>query len=104
MQNVALKISIPEVLEFSALQLAREADGHVSFDWAPIEAICEASGIDAEIYKNSHEDNVAGLIVGWYQAHIANGGERDAVADDLINEAEIEDQHGGGFSLPLGRA
>lgn len=103
MEKVALKISIPETLEFSALQLARDADGHVSFDWAPIEAICEASGIDAEIYKNN-EDNLAGLIVGWYQAHIANGGERDSVADDLINEAGIEDQHGGGFSLPPGRA
>lgn len=58
------------------------------------------SGIDVERLRRSPEGNVAGLIVAWYSAHLAAGGDRDAVADDLIAEARIE----GAVSHKPGRA
>ena len=36
-----MKLAIPEWVEFADLKLTRDpATGDVSFDWAPIEAIC----------------------------------------------------------------
>lgn len=88
------KINIPADIEFSGLRLARDADGGVSFDWAPIEQICTASGLDISMLQDKTEDNVAGLIVAWYQAHLAAGGDHDVVADDLIEEARAEYSRG----------
>src|SRR5690606_26156388 len=59
-QQIAL-ITIPEDVSFADLQYQREPDGSVSFRWEPIERICEASGLDARIFRDAPEDVVAGL-------------------------------------------
>ena len=102
--NQMLTITIPAGLDFSALNLRRDADGNVSFDWSVIEQICEASGLDPAMFAESPEDNVASLITTWYRHHLENGGARDPVQDDLIAEAEAEDASGQFFSFPPGRA
>lgn len=98
------QITIPDDVRFSDLHLARDADGMVSFDWSPIERICEASGIDIALLRDGPEDNVTGLVVAWYAEHLRNGGERDPVQDDLIAETMAEDAAGQRHSLPPGRA
>lgn len=98
------RISIPTGVDFADLHLSRGPGGHVSFDWAPIERICAASGIDVAVLRNSGEDALAGLLTHWYQAHLAAGGARDAVQDDLIAEAAAEDAAGQPYSYPPGRA
>ena len=95
---------IPADLEFSALKLARASDGSVSFDTSVIERICAASGIDPALILQGPETNIAGLIVSWYAAHRAGGGATDPVAEDLITEARIEDERGGGLSHQPGQA
>lgn len=97
-------IQIPDDVQFSDLNLSRDPDGGISFDWAVIERICQASGLPTEMFRDAPEDNVAALLVGWYQAHIADGGEPDPVAEDLIGEAAAEAAAGQPFSLPPGRA
>jgi hypothetical protein len=44
------------------------------------------------------------LIAAWYEAHLAQGGAPDAVQEDLVEEARLEMEHGGGFSYPPGHA
>lgn len=100
----AITVRIPDDLEFSALNLARDPDGMVSFDWSPIERICEANGIDVSMFRDAPEDNVGGLITAWYAEHRARGGEPDPVQEDLIAEARIEDERGGGISYRPGLA
>lgn len=104
MQRQLANISIPDTVSFSDLKLARDADGMVSFDWSPVEAICRASNVPVEILRDGPEDNFSGLIVAWYQHHLAAGGARDSVADDLIGEAIIEQQSGQNFSYQPGKA
>ena len=104
MQQQLTKIAIPDDVSFSSLRLGRDADGAVSFDWAAIERICDASGVAVEVFKDGPEDNVAGLIVAWYQAHRQNGGEPNPVADDLIVEVLAEDAAGQTISHAPGRA
>ncbi len=87
-----INIRIPEDLKFSDLQLARDPHtGDISFDWTPIERICEASGIDMAVFDDETEDSVSELIIEWYQAHLASGGAPDPVQEELIAEAEEEE-------------
>lgn len=99
----AVSLAIPEGVSFADLKLSRDADGFVSFDWQPIETICTANKMPVGLLRNN-EDNACGLIVKWYAAHLAAGGERDAVADDLIAETLAEDAAGQCVSHAPGRA
>lgn len=103
-QKQLTQITIPEDVEFADLHLARDPDGALSFDWAPIERICQASGLPVELFSDGPEDNVCQLVTHWYHSHLANGGERDPVQDDLIAEALTEDASGQPYSYPPGRA
>lgn len=103
MQQHLAKVAIPDNLDFSDLRLARDPDGGVSFDWAVIERICEASGLPVAMFRDAPEDNVSGLIVGWYQAHRQHGGEPDPVAEDLIFEVVVEGNAGQYTSHAPGR-
>lgn len=104
MHQQMAKVVIPDDLAFSDLHLSRDPDGSVSFDWAVIERICEASSLPVEMFRDAPEDNVCGLLVGWYQAHRQHGGEADPVADDLIAEVIAEEKAGQTFSHQPGRA
>lgn len=103
-KTMLAQITIPDDVRFADLKLARVADGTISFDWAPIERICEASCLDIAHLRDGPEDNVSSLVVAWYAEHLRNGGERDPVQDDLIAEAMAEDAAGQNFSLPPGCA
>lgn len=102
--QMTTKFVVPEGVEFAALALGRTAEGAISFDWAPIEAVCAASGIDIALLREQDEGNVAGLIVAWYMCHRELGGAPDATAEDLLAEAHAEDDLGGGYSHEPGRA
>lgn len=104
MQQQLEKVSIPDDLDFSDLRLARDPNGGVSFDWAVIERICEASNLQVEMFRDAPEDNVAGLIVGWYNEHLQSGGASDPVAEDLISEVLAENDAGQSVSHQPGRA
>lgn len=104
MSTKPLQVRIPDDLPFSALKLARDADGTVSLDWTPIRRICAENGIDPEIFSDAPEDNVSALLVAWYSTHRARGGEPDPVADDLLAEVLAEDALGAGISHAPGRA
>jgi len=104
MQQQLARVAIPERLDFADLRLAREPDGSVSFEWGVIERICAASGIPVELLRDGPEDNVAGLLIGWYCAHRERGGNADPVADDLLAEVQAEDAAGQHVSHAPGRA
>lgn len=88
-------ISIPVGMSFSELRLARDPQtGDVSFDTSVIERAEAESGLPAGFFMGQHEDAVAALITTWYSQHLAVGGKRDAVADDLIAEVLAEDAAG----------
>jgi hypothetical protein len=97
------RITIPVEVAFADLGLSRGPSG-LRFSWAPLDAICAASGLDAALLRESDEGNVAGLIVAWYDEHRQRGGAPDAVADEMIAEALLEAERGHGFSHPPGSA
>lgn len=81
---------IPGGLDFSDLDLHMGEGGLVHFQWRPIEVLCEASGIDAELFKRSSPENVATLISKWYAVHLINGGRPDPVQEEALSCSETE--------------
>ena len=67
MEQRKAKVVIPEHLSFSDLGLKRLNTGKIEFDWNVVKQICESSeGLPLEHLEESPEDNVVGLILGWY--------------------------------------
>lgn len=98
------KIAIPKDLPFSALNLQRDADGHISFDIGVIKQICDASGLPLAMFTESPEDNLAQLVMAWYARHRESGGDPDPVVEDLIAEVIAEDSAGQRYSHKPGSA
>lgn len=100
-----VRVTIPDGVEFSDLRLSRDMDnGRVRFSMAPIAAICEASELDLNELVQGPQPLVGLLIASWYAAHISEGGAPDPVQEDLLEEARLETEHGGGFTYPPGHA
>ncbi len=100
-----LSVTIPDGVEFADLCLSRDVeDGLLRFEMAPIEAICEASDLDPDAILQGPRPLVGLLIAAWYEAHLAQGGASDPVQEDLLEEARLEMEHGGGFAYPPGHA
>lgn len=97
---VPLGIVIPDGIAFADLKLQRDpVTLEVEFDLQPIEAICRASGVPLEVFTQTEEDNLGGLIVGWYRHHRASGGTPDPVAEQIIAEVEAESRAGGAIAV-----
>lgn len=104
-QTTPITLTIPDGVRFADLRLAREPDnGDLSLDWAPVERICAASGLDLAVFRDAPEDNLAALVVAWYAQARAAGEPADATAEDLIAETAAEERIGQRVSLPPGRA
>jgi|HubBroStandDraft_5_1064220.scaffolds.fasta_scaffold650191_2 hypothetical protein len=87
----AVHITIPEGVTIESLEVKRNpTNGNLSFSWAPIEAICAASGIDMALFRDNDEGNVAYLLVHWYAEHLNQGGLRNDVLERLIAESELK--------------
>ncbi len=92
MEQRKAKVIIPEHLSFSDLGLKRLNTGKIEFDWNVVKQICESSeGLPLEHLEEGPEDNVVGLILGWYMVIRENGGETDPVAEELVAEVMQEE-------------
>lgn len=95
MKKETVTIAIPHDVAFADLHLSRDAQtGDVSFDWAPVERICVASGIDVALLRDGPEDNVSALLMHWYSVALASGEPPDPVQEQLLAEISAEDAFG----------
>ena len=104
MEQRLVRIAIPDDITFKDLKLGIESDGSYSFDMQVIERICKESNLPLSIITDTPEDNVANLIMRWYELHLQNGGEPDPVMTHSFNEVLAEEKAGQSFSYPAGKA
>lgn len=82
--STAVKLVIPAHLRFADLDLTRsETTGSVTFNWEPIEAICQASNQDIAMLMEGPEENVAGLLVIWYELALSRGEPTNQVQEQI---------------------
>lgn len=98
-----LVLVIPERVAFTDLRLGFDKGGHLSFDAAVVQAICDASGIDFDAFSRD-EDALCAMISVWYRAHRARGGDPDPVAESISAEVMAEERAGQRISHHPGSA
>ncbi|ODM31495.1 hypothetical protein A6779_18220 [Marinobacter adhaerens] len=105
MEQRKAKVVIPEHLSFSDLGLKRLNTGKIELDWNVVKQIYESSeGLPLEHLEEGPEDNVVGLILGWYMVIRENGSETDPVAEQLIAELMEKEPEGDSTDDESGRA
>jgi hypothetical protein len=91
-----MKTPAPENHRFSLLELMQDSssDGNIEFDWSLVEDICAASGMEMAEFLDTREHEASTLIHQWYAEHRGRGGIPDAVMEDILTAAEIEEALG----------
>lgn len=97
------KISIPDGMSFDNLDLKQEANGDITFNTEPLEAIFKFNGLNGSDFI-SFEENISPLLVNWYLVHRKNNGKINHFAENLITEVILEESSGQSFSLNEGHA
>ena len=81
---IDLRIVLPEHVHVSDVCLEIGDDGEVRMDATPVRTICEASGLDPEMFlREGAEMDLARFVQGWYAAHLARGGRPNPVLEEL---------------------
>jgi|TARA_R110001583_G_scaffold193993_1_gene363905 hypothetical protein len=105
MEQRKVRVIIPDHLSFADLGLKRLETGKIEFDWDVIKQICERSeGLPLDHLEEGPDDNVVGLILGWYMVIRENGGESDPVAEQLVAELMEKEPEGDSTDDESGRA
>lgn len=89
-QGREVHFRIPADLHFADLQLKVGEDGCVMFRWEPIERLCNASGVDPELFRGPRLEYVGELISHWYAVHLVNGGDVDPVQEWALSYADLD--------------
>ena len=82
-------ITIPDDVTFDDLDLAYDAAADaVSMDGGVLTRVLEANGLDpgAIMHDQQHQCR---LLMTWYEAHLAAGGERDTIMDLFSADSEM---------------
>ena len=104
MEQRKARVVIPDHLSFSDLGLKRPETGKIEFEWDVVKQICESSeGLSLKSLEEGPEDNVVGLILGWYMVIRENGGETDPVAEQLVAEVMEKEAEGDSTDDESGR-
>ena len=86
-----MQLAIPYGLEFEDLDLRRDpVSGAVHYRHETLSNFFTANRVDLDQIEDVEEFSGA-VLAAWYAWHIAHGGERDAVMDDIEEEVRLAD-------------
>lgn len=75
-------VKVPPGLSFEALQLSMTPDG-VQFDFAVVERICRANGMNPALFSED-TGKVVALVAAWYIRNRLDGGPRRPLVERLL--------------------
>lgn len=78
-----LTLKLPEGYAFSDLKLRRCADDAIDLDMDLVKKVCGINGLDFQKVLQNPGPVVTTILTIWYKTHIADGGEPDAVMEEL---------------------
>ena len=88
MNPIQVEIQIPFDIDFEDLLIkSNDVTLAIDFDWAVIDRICLANGIQADILREAPQSVVLGLIESWYRVHLLSGGPPNYALELLMAES-----------------
>jgi hypothetical protein len=84
-----VQITIPDDVTFDDLDLAYDpAADAISMDGAVLARVLEANGLEPGAILRDQQQQCR-MLVNWYEAHLAAGGERDTIMDLFSTDTEF---------------
>jgi len=78
-----LTLKLPEGYAFSDLKLRRCADDAIDLDMDLVKLICNINGLDFAKVCQNPGPVVTSILTVWYKSHLAQGGQPDALMEQL---------------------
>lgn len=80
-----LTLKLPEGYVFADLKLRRCADDAIDLDMDLVKLICNINGLDFDKVCQNPGPVVTSILTVWYKSHLAQGGQPDALMEQLKN-------------------
>lgn len=81
-----LTLKLPEGHSFADLKLRRCADDAIDLDMDLVKLICSLNGLDFDKVQQNPGPVVTSILTIWYKSHLAEGGEPDALMEQLRSQ------------------
>lgn len=78
-----LTLKLPEGYSFADLKIRRCADDAIDLDMDLVKLICQLNGLDFEKVCQNPGPVVTTILTIWYKSHLAEGGQPDALMEEL---------------------
>ena len=78
-----LSLKLPEGYSFADLKIRRCADDAIDLDMDLVKLICKLNGLDFEKVCQNPGPVVTTILTIWYKSHLAEGGQPDALMEEL---------------------
>ncbi len=85
--DALLTLKLPEGYTFADLKVRRCADDAIDLDMDLVRLVCKLNGFDFEKVCENPGPVVSTILTAWYKTHLAQGGEPDALMEDLKSPA-----------------
>ena len=81
-----LTLKLPEGHSFADLKIRRCEDDAIDLDMDLVKLICSLNGLDFEKVRQNPGPVVTSILTIWYKSHLAEGGEPDALMEQLRSQ------------------
>ena len=81
--DTLLTLKLPEGYSFVDLKIRRCADDAIDLDMDLVKLICKINGLDFEKVCQNPGPVITSILTVWYKSHLANGGQPDALMEEL---------------------
>jgi len=86
--DTLLTLKLPEGYTFADLKLRRCDDAAIDLDMDLVQRICAINGLDFAKVLQNPGPVVTSILTVWYKTHLADGGEPDALMEELKTQQQ----------------
>jgi hypothetical protein len=86
--DTLLTLKLPEGYTFADLKLRRCDDAAIDLDMDLVQRICAINGLDFAKVLQNPGPVVTSILTVWYKNHLADGGEPDALMEELKTQQQ----------------
>ena len=84
--DTLLTLKLPEGYTFADLKLRRCDDAAIDLDMDLVKTICTINGLDFNKVLQNPGPVVTSILTIWYKTHLAEGGQPDALMEELKSQ------------------